>query len=147
MADLVNLKNKNPDLELVVLASPSRVTPRQASSCLIASSFIRDSSSCSRFSQPWLRHASPSFVVPRRFVLRQRFELVLAVLSAPPPTKAAMSFAVRDVVRRNRIGRSDRPRQPPRRVQIWGEREREKAENESKERAENERVENEQNAL
>ena len=144
MADLVNLKTKNPDLVLVFLPSPGRATPRQASPCLVASSFVRDSSSCSRFSRPQLRRASPSFTVPPRFVLHQRFELVLAVLSAPPPSKATMSSTVRDVVRRNRIGRSDRPRQPPRRVQIWGSTERERAENESRERAENERAENEQ---
>jgi hypothetical protein len=126
MADLVNLKTKNPDLVLVFLPSPGRATPRQASPCLVASSFVRDSSSCSRFSRPQLRRASPSFTVPPRFVLHQRFELVLAVLSAPPPSKATMSSAVRDVVRRNRIGRSDRPRQPPRRVQIWGSTERER---------------------
>uniref|UniRef100_A0A2N9ESB4 IBB domain-containing protein n=1 Tax=Fagus sylvatica TaxID=28930 RepID=A0A2N9ESB4_FAGSY len=32
--------------------------------------------------------------MPRRFVLRQRFKLVLAILSTPPPSKAAMSSAV-----------------------------------------------------
>jgi hypothetical protein len=42
-----------------------------------------------RLTEP--RNASPSFAVPRRFVLHQRFELVLAVLSAPPPSKAAIS--------------------------------------------------------
>jgi hypothetical protein len=44
---------------LVFLASPGRATPRQASPCLVASSFVRDSSSCSRFSRPH-RRASPS---------------------------------------------------------------------------------------
>jgi hypothetical protein len=58
MADLVNLKNKNPDLVLVFLASPIRATPRQASPCLVASSFVKDSSSCSRFSRPH-RHPKP----------------------------------------------------------------------------------------
>ena len=52
LADLVNLKNKNPDLVLMFLASPGRSTPCQASPCLVASSFVRDSSSCSRFSRP-----------------------------------------------------------------------------------------------
>ena len=52
MADLVNLKNKNPDFVLVFLASSRHTTPRQASPCL---------------------------TTPRRAVLRQRFELLLTV--------------------------------------------------------------------
>ena len=52
MADLVNLKNKNPDLVLVFLASSRHTTPRQASPCL---------------------------TTPCRAVLRQRFELLLTV--------------------------------------------------------------------
>jgi hypothetical protein len=124
MADLVNLKTKNPDLVLVFLPSPGRATPRQASPCLAK-----------------LRRASS---------LRQRFELVLAVLSAPaspclaklhrasslrpsPKIRARARSSLgptaiqsHDVVRRNRIGRLDRPRQPPRRVQIWGSTERER---------------------
>jgi hypothetical protein len=52
MAELVNLKNKNPDLVLVFLGSLRRTTPRQVSSCLAE---------------------------PCRAVLRQRFELVLTV--------------------------------------------------------------------
>uniref|UniRef100_A0A2N9G862 Uncharacterized protein n=1 Tax=Fagus sylvatica TaxID=28930 RepID=A0A2N9G862_FAGSY len=95
MADLVNLKTKNPDLVLVFLPSPGRATPRQASPCLaklrrasslrpsseirarargslgpsfavprqaspclLASSFTKDSSSCSQFSRPH-RHPKP----------------------------------------------------------------------------------------
>uniref|UniRef100_A0A2N9HF06 Uncharacterized protein n=1 Tax=Fagus sylvatica TaxID=28930 RepID=A0A2N9HF06_FAGSY len=140
MADLVNLKTKNPDLVLVFLPSPGRATPRQASPCLAKlrrASSLRPSSEIRARARGSL---GPSFAVPPRFVLHQRFELVLAVLSAPPPSKATMSSAVRDVVRRNRIGRSDRPRQPPRRVQIWGSTERER---ELRMRgAENERAEN-----
>ena len=91
------------------------------------------------------RNASPSFAVPRRFVLRQRFELVLAVLSAPLPSKAAISTQSQVKSRpRSRpspspssgpklqsqhmepIEQNDRTNLvTPRRVQIWGSRERE----------------------
>ena len=49
MADLVNLKNKNPDLVLVFLASLRLATSHQASPRLVASCFVKDSSSCSQF--------------------------------------------------------------------------------------------------